>query len=449
MLFWPINSCGKNIFRQINTTLLNNIPVVLAEQRLVVAADRPTPSVCYLRSTDAAPSLFGLILHANITRLILHTFIFKIVLWLFDAGSLPAPVSMLVRKVLREAHTCPSVIFLFIRFMACWRQGCIRRFAVPVNFIWLCVTLISLFLVIFHILLRTNNLVENVLSASSAGVSIIKPVGLVSRRNWIHRIHGNSLKTDLICPSDSTLPLLIVVTSAIENIKLRLAIRTTWGKNGGLTTKWRTVFAIGEGSFLQMVRLANEVQFFGDIIHEGYTDSSPDGKVVKVISSLLWATKSCKFQYLLKCDDNVYINTPGLVKFLMAKDTPKEKLYTGNLMSNNPVLRSGRYGISSENHIERIYRDYCSGGAYVLSEDLVHQMIPRFNAVRRFNVDDAYIGRVLSLIAGVKAIGNSNFLMRETKCLYNPQALVQLPSNAECILKLFPQFERDRVRTVK
>lgn len=339
--------------------------------------------------------------------------------------------------------------------LRCWRQSSIRRFVLSVNLIWLCVTLVSLLLISFYISLRTNNLSKHVFNTSPAGTSINEPIGLIdvsfqrSKSNWIHRIHRNSLKTDIICPKDTILPLLIVVTSVIENIKLRLAIRSTWGKDGGLRTNWRTVFAIGEGSFLQMVKLTNEVQIFGDILHEGYKENSADSKLVKILSALRWAAKSCKFRYLLKCDDNVYVNTPQLVKFLMAQNTPRKKLYTGNLMSMSPVLRSGRYAVSLESHTEMFYRDYCSGGGYVLSQDLVQEMIPLFNTVKRFWVDDAYIGRVLSLIAGVKASGNSNFLMRETNCSYNPRAIVQLPSDANCILRLFPRYETDRVKTVK
>ena len=55
-----------------------------------------------------------------------------------------------------------------------------------------------------------------------------------------------------------------------------------------------------------------------------------------------WAVTYCKFEYLLKADDDVFVNIPSLLEFLRHKDTPKNKLYAGHVNYAGKVLPIGK-----------------------------------------------------------------------------------------------------------
>ena len=52
-----------------------------------------------------------------------------------------------------------------------------------------------------------------------------------------------------------------------------------------------------------------------------------------------WAYKYCDFQYLLKTDDDVFVNLPNLYKLLDSKDTQHTRLYLGRAQSSTLQYR--------------------------------------------------------------------------------------------------------------
>ena len=96
--------------------------------------------------------------------------------------------------------------------------------------------------------------------------------------------------------------------------------------------------------------------------------------------------------YLLKGDDDVFINMPTTFSFLENDQTSKTELYAGNVQYQAKVFRNGRYGIAYHEFKGDIYPRYCSGGAFILSNDVVKKMYKLFFKVRAISIDDAYIG---------------------------------------------------------
>ena len=235
--------------------------------------------------------------------------------------------------------------------------------------------------------------------------------------------------------------LIVLVSSSSVNYSSRMAIRRTWGTDSALFRKWKTVFLVGEGNnAVEADRITREEQIFGDIIQGDYAESFAN-KVFKVQSGFEWAAKYCNFHYLLKTDDDVFVNIHGLIDFLSRDDTPKTGFYYGHLMQNSPVLRSGVYAVSQEDHPEEVYKDYLSGGGYVLSEDLAVKFTAMFDVVKPLKIDDAYIGRLAADI-GVRPISGENFSMYQTSCAYIQQMLLQRPVNQECMAKLFEESRK-------
>lgn len=279
---------------------------------------------------------------------------------------------------------------------------------------------------------RQNNDFENKHANADEGFS----------NSWHEvRKHRTRLLTRTKC--EQRFFLVILVASSAEAYKNRMVIRHTWGTDNALHRKWKTVFLIGEGQDVSISdRISREAQIFGDIIQGDYAETFAN-KVFKIQSGFEWAAKYCSdFQYMLKTDDDVFVNTRGLIDFLSGTGTLNKEFYFGHLMHGSPVLRTGYYGVSEEDHPDEFYKDYISGGGYVLSKDLVLKFTQMFDVVKPLKIDDAYIG-ILAAEIGVEPISSSTFIMyNDNTCKDNDNILLIRPVNHECMVKLFDDTQK-------
>ena len=274
-----------------------------------------------------------------------------------------------------------------------------------------------------EVIIQSNYFGSLVNDHTLAGASIVQS-----------QIHRTKLLSTAICPN--SVFLLILVSTNVGNVDRRHLIRKTWGADYSIKTKWKTVFLLGKNSNEEEMRKAKkEAEIYGDMVqadyHEHFWNMS-----YKVAMGFEWSVKYCNFKYLLKSDDDVFVNTFGLMDFLSKYTTPKKKFYTGNIMVGSVVLREGRYAVSPEEYNETVYKPYCSGGGYVLSRDAVEKFLSYFDVLKPLKIDDAYIG-LLADRAGVKVTHNKEFRMYEDKCVYRDTTLVQHPARGGCLKKLY------------
>ena len=249
-------------------------------------------------------------------------------------------------------------------------------------------------------------------------------------------VHRTKLSSTVICPAKTLFRLLILVSTNVGNFDCRRLIRKTWGADYSIKTKWKTVFLLGRNNNDKEMKTAmRESKIYGDMVqadyHEHFWNMS-----YKVAMGFEWSVKYCSFDYLLKSDDDVFVNTFGMMDFLSKYTTPKKKFYTGHVLSGSVVRRDGKYKVSPEEYNGTVYRPYCSGGGYVLSRDVVEKLFSYFDVLKPLKIDDAYIG-LLAYQAGVKVVNNPEFRMYEYKCEYKATTLVQHPAKGECAIKLY------------
>ena len=87
---------------------------------------------------------------------------------------------------------------------------------------------------------------------------------------------------------------------------------------------------------------------------------------LKIQMAFEWAARYCNFSYLLKADDDVFVNTKRLVDVLKLKTTPTKSLYMGQLQHNAFVHRDGKWGVSFKEYPGIHYPDFCSGAGFVI-----------------------------------------------------------------------------------
>ncbi|XP_057295343.1 beta-1,3-galactosyltransferase 5-like [Hydractinia symbiolongicarpus] len=253
-------------------------------------------------------------------------------------------------------------------------------------------------------------------------------------------IHVTKLLSKFSC-SKKPIKLLVVVISNVMYFQRRDTIRKTWGKRLDLhtTNDFRTFFAVAKTTDeTTQEKLENEIATYGDVIQgDFYEDYYKLPRKTELVFE--WAYKHCEFDYLLKADDDVYVNLMILFQFLDHPDTPKTKLYAGRQHVKTNVFREGKLKVTFEEYGTKNYPDFCSGGSAILSRDVVGSIIPYFQK-NPFRLEDVYTG-MLMMNAGVVSRHVPSVRMFEKNCDYQNTTLAHHSEihtkKRSCLLKLF------------
>lgn len=211
--------------------------------------------------------------------------------------------------------------------------------------------------------------------------------------------------------SEDNLFLLVLINSAAgseSHFQKRMAIRKTWGKPIG-RNKWRIAFFLGKTN-KQLIdeRRLIEAKQYGDIIMGDFPDTYRN-ITQKLMMAFKWTSK-INYKYLLKTDDDVYVNIPLLISWINERLNPNEPLYAG-VLYRAKIIRdpSHRHFVRWKDLPQQNYPWYPKGALYVLSSEVVQEMLEIANRVKMITVDDAYIG-VLASYLGVKPVRLHGFI---------------------------------------
>lgn len=190
--------------------------------------------------------------------------------------------------------------------------------------------------------------------------------------------------------------LLTFVVSKPSHGERRRAIRSSWGSLSSLGgRRLRTLFALGEAASAGEEReIELEASRHGDLVQGSFRDTYLN-LTLKTLMALRWASTYCPgLSYLLKADDDVFVNLPALVAHLSGLDPALGDLYLGRVHSSVPVERnvSSQYYVSKTQFPGHTYPRYCSGTAYVLSGDLARRMYGAALSLPLIPIEDVFIG---------------------------------------------------------
>ena len=197
--------------------------------------------------------------------------------------------------------------------------------------------------------------------------------------------------------------IIFLVTSHSSNKARRAAIRNNWGYSEifrifkdkyGLD--YQVYFSVGlADNHEASVDIKKEAESYRDILiidrNEDFYDLTR-----RVMAGFEWAVQQCTFQYLFKMDDDIFINIPNVMKLLTNGTISKNKntLYAGDMNIQAPVNRNpkSKYSVTYKEWPTEIYPPYCSGGGFIISRDIIKQIIPHFDWEDPFKIDDVYVG---------------------------------------------------------
>ena len=213
---------------------------------------------------------------------------------------------------------------------------------------------------------------------------------------------------------EQSLFLLVIISSSPNkqvNAERRNMIRKTWGNVGETRVPndvaWKVVFMMGKAQEDKMDRaVMAEHSKNGDLLVGDYKDGYRN-ILIKLLMAFQWASK-IKCSYVLKTDDDVYIEIPKVIEWVIARNDV-DSLYGGNLYHAEVVRdKSHRHYVTEEDLSLEHYPVYCKGSMMVVSKSLVPKMVDLSKHIKRIGPDDAYVG-LLAFQLGLKPVQIKGF----------------------------------------
>ena len=192
--------------------------------------------------------------------------------------------------------------------------------------------------------------------------------------------------------------LLIAVISAPKNKVRRNNIRETWMNSLAERGKRFLVkFVVGtlnlsnkeKESLLVENKEHNDMLFLTDHI-EKYENLTR-----KVLRLFVWVDQNAEFSYLLKTDDDVFVQPDVIESELLERSADSKPLYWGYFAKILTPQKKGRWKEEKWVVCDK-YLPYALGGGYVLAAKLVHRIAVNADHFVLYNNEDVSVGAWLS-----------------------------------------------------
>lgn len=223
-----------------------------------------------------------------------------------------------------------------------------------------------------------------------------------------------------ICPEmGGPLRLLILITTAPSHQEARLAIRQTWG-HYGIRRDVAIAFMLGKTQDpVKEEQLDQENYIYGDLIRGHFIDSY-NNLTLKTISMLEWVDKYCqKASFILKTDDDMFINVPKLLGFIEKRSKDTRTIY-GRLAKKWKPIRNkkSKYYVSTKQYYPPVFPQFTTGPAYLMTSDCIHDLYTKSLNQTYLKLEDVFTTGIVAHLSNIKRVHVNEFFNR--RIVFNP-----------------------------
>ncbi|XP_015112322.1 beta-1,3-galactosyltransferase 1 isoform X2 [Diachasma alloeum] len=212
--------------------------------------------------------------------------------------------------------------------------------------------------------------------------------------------------------------LVIVITSAPSHSEARTAIRQTWG-HYGQRRDVSIVFMLGRTKDPKLeISLDEEQNLYRDVIRGRFIDSYSN-LTLKTISTLEWVNTYCsEAKFLLKTDDDMFINIPRLLSFIDKHKNTTNAIF-GRLAHNWKPIRNkkSKYYVSQAQYKPLQYPDFTTGPAYLLPRNVTRALYETALSQTYLKLEDVFTTGIVAQKLGIERVHVNEFLNK--KIAYN------------------------------
>jgi hypothetical protein len=163
-------------------------------------------------------------------------------------------------------------------------------------------------------------------------------------------------------------------------------------------------FFVGKLTTAQsMKRFKKEQWMYNDIIQLSSADDGYNNLLSKVTASMRWIVSHVRANYVVKVDDDVYLNLPELVRHIHLLRLPTIRVYVGKVVpfGSLPIrLKGHKWEIPEDEFYGDKVPRHANGPCYMVSMD-VADYIGRYQSLTSqfvFRIEDIFMGTILSNI---------------------------------------------------
>ena len=186
----------------------------------------------------------------------------------------------------------------------------------------------------------------------------------------------------------------VIVSSAVDNVERRQVIRQTWASDH------KVHFVIGRptNSSLQTM-IDQEAARYGDIIQASFADTYRN-LTYKSVAGLAWFRDYCTSPFMLKIDDDLYVNVKGVERFLKTEAKLQNEIYC-QIARHAQVIRSpkshySKWLVTRQEYSGDHYPDYCPGSfGAIIGRTATATLLDQVHNVPFFWLEDVYITGLL------------------------------------------------------
>ena len=190
---------------------------------------------------------------------------------------------------------------------------------------------------------------------------------------------------------------IILVHSRINSTLRRNAIRETWLAPRmliGYSVQYRFLIGGLGAKQVEIRTLDTEQQDHGDLLVLWDVSNSYSSLSNRTLQSMVFINRHYNFSFMLKTDDDVFLNTQRILKDLKTH-LPTHRLYWGRSSCYNPLINKGQWR-ETKWHFCDTYFPYNYGGMYVLSKDLVNLIAENAPYLQTYTCEDVSVGAWLA-----------------------------------------------------
>ncbi|XP_046579464.1 beta-1,3-galactosyltransferase 5-like [Haliotis rubra] len=208
--------------------------------------------------------------------------------------------------------------------------------------------------------------------------------------------------------------LAIIVHSAPGNTQKRNLIRETFGSIGSYRN--RNVTVVFMLAAVKQQRAQDSLQYesrrYDDIVQGNFPDSYKN-LARKHIMAMHWFKYSCKAKYILKLDDDTFVNPYRIIDHIL-KTEPQGLTIECKVTQYPGVNRKkwSKWYTPESEYPFSVMPSFCLGFAYLTTPESWDAMYKVSETNRRMSMDDLYVSVVLAMKAGVQRTDFSNILVQ-------------------------------------
>ena len=220
-----------------------------------------------------------------------------------------------------------------------------------------------------------------------------------------------------ICLNDTFM--IVLVHSHPSYRGKRQAIRQTWGRpiQAPQQVTWprypsccsgiRLFFVVGvDGQFEAAIR--DEQTQSDDIIQGDFIDSYRNLTLKSLFGLKIVAEMCPNVKYLMKSDDDMFINLPFMIERL--GELQLKRSIMGPLINFSDVKMTGKWAMTDNEFPFPKFPPYLAGSAYVITTDIVVELLVTSDYVPYIFIDDVYVTGILGRILNVTLVdGKTRF----------------------------------------